>query len=131
MKALPISDKDFSVVVNKFDKFGLGYVRRVGNSIRIKPYNSFISDERNETVEFAIYLHETGYCWRRYTASGYWNNVVNVYQMFRTCKGRKYNNGYLEWTPNTHYVWEHFATVEEAINRFEQYGIRNGFYYTE
>ena len=134
MKALAISNTDYKTVVNKFDKFDLGYVRRVGNSIRISPYNSLISDDRKNTVEFALYLHENGYCWRRYTKDFIWGGNDCVYQLFRTCKNRKWNkeHKYWEWTPDTHYEWEHFATIEKAIERFEQYAIRNGnFYYTD
>lgn len=127
MNALPISDKDFSVVVNKFDKLGLGYVKRVGNSIRINTYNSFISDERNNTVEFALYLHENGYCWRRYI---YGDHKPACYQMFRTVRNRKWNTkGWYETTDNTYYVWKHFTTIEEAIICFEQHAIKHSKYF--
>ena len=116
--ALVISESTFNKVANFFGAENVR-VARGGRSIIIQPINNVMTDMRSNTVQYALYQYEDGFRWRRFVDST-WAHFLDVkpYQLFR--HGINYRQ--CSWgSYPTDYVFESFATVEEAIARFMKY----------
>lgn len=114
-----ISDADFNKVANFFGTENVRRAKNGGTAIIITPKNNVINDNRDNTVDYALYLYEDGFRWRRkVTIWCGWNGWHRYYQLFRN--GINYQIS--DWgSYPTDYVYHSFATVEEALARFVKY----------
>ena len=111
-----ISEADFNKVANFFGAENVRRAKNGGTSIIITPKNKVMNDTRDNTVDYALYLYEDGFCWRR--KIDIWSGWYRYYQLFRN--GINYCNTSWGRYP-TDYVYHSFATVEEALERFSSY----------
>lgn len=111
-----ISEADFNKVANFFGAENVRRAKNGGTSIIITPKNKVMNDTRDNTIDYALYLYEDGFRWRR--KIDIWADWCRYYQLFRN--GINYRRS--DWgSYPTDYVYHSFATVEEALARFVKY----------
>ena len=102
--------------MKKFTELDYSKLNKAFSKIRItKNGNVFIDakiagDKRKNSVAFVLYADENGFYWRRRVRILWLENNIRFYQLFRTYNAKM-----------SSYKWEHFSTVDEAINKLKVY----------